>query len=306
MDSILSASEIEALFKATDAADVAKAIKTIDLVAREHQAFALLPKLQEAADRLALQVSRICTQQLRTACKGSADAVEVIPGSRLPDLLEGARFVSGVRVGSVPGSGVVAIDGLLGGAYVERQFGGEPDLQRSQDGNPTVTERRTVARLARRVLGALQQALDRVSPFEAEVEAEAPDLLKNSGSRAVAMVLFIVRLTIGEHRSRVAIAIDTAAAGFKVAEPELERTDAPRGVLLPELLRARINVSALLGTVPIRVSRLIALKPGDVITLETPVDAEIPLFVEGKPKFLGTPTIARGSLGLQISQPIKE
>ncbi len=304
MDSILTPSEIEALLKATDGGgSAAKTVKPVDLVARDHQAFALLPKLQEAADRLALFVSRLCTQLVRMPCKAAADAVEVMPGSRLSDYLEGPRFVFGIRVGSCAGAGVITIDSILGGTFVERQFGGELDLPAATDGPPTATERRTVSRLGGKIVEALGNVMQPVSPMQAAVETEAPELTKNP-SRAVAVVLMILRVTIGENRSAITIAIDTAAAGFKVAQRPA--SEILSGQLAPGLLRVPVNVSAILGTAEIPVNRLLSLEPGEVIVLDTPTDAEIPLLVEGRAKFLGVPAITRGSLSLQIAKAIEE
>jgi flagellar motor switch protein FliM len=304
MDSILTPSEIEALLKATDAAGAAtKAVKPVDLVARDHQAFALLPKLQEAADRLAVFVSRLCTQLVRMPCKAAADAVEVMPGSRLSDYIEGPRFLFGIRVGSCAGAGVITIDSILGGTFVERQFGGELDLPASSDGPPTATERRTVSRLGGKIVEALANVMQSVSPMQASVEPDLPELTKNP-ARAVAVVLLVLRVTLGENRSTITIAIDTAAAGFKVAQRAT--SEIVSGQLAGGLLRVPVAVSAILGTAEVPVNRVLALQPGEVFVLDTPTDAEIPLLVEGRAKFLGVPAITRGSLSLQIARAIEE
>jgi flagellar motor switch protein FliM len=306
MDSILTPSEIDALLKSTVALDAAKMVKPIDLVARDHQAFALLPRLQEAADRFAQQVGRTCTQNLRTACKSAADSVEVVPGSRLADFVGAPRFTYGVTVSNCRGAGLVTIDGVLGGAYVDRQFGGEMVITPAGvEGPPTTTERRTVSRLGSKIVEALKGAMARVSTFEATLEMEPPAMLRNP-TQAVAAVLIIVRITIGEHRSVVTVAVDTAAAGFKVAEPAAPLGRLEDALLLPGLQRVSIGLSVVLGTTCIAVSRLMALRAGEIITLDTPADSEIPLLVEQRTKFLGVPTINRGNLSLQINQQAKE
>jgi flagellar motor switch protein FliM len=303
MDSILTPSELEALLKATNVGSAAKSVKPVDLVARDHQAFALLPKLQEAADRLAVFVGRLCTQLVRMPCKTTADAVEVVPGSRLADYLEGPRFLYGIRVGACAGAGVITIDSILGGTFVERQFGGELDHPATTDGPPSATERRTVSRLGGRIVEALGNVMQAVSPMEATVEQEAPELTKNP-SRAVAVVLLVLRVAIGENRSTITIAIDTAAAGFKVAERTV--SEVVTGQLAGGLLRVPVFLSAVLGTAEIPVNRLLSLQPGEVIVLDTATDAAIPLLVEGRAKFLGVPAITRGSLSLQIANAIEE
>jgi flagellar motor switch protein FliM len=303
MDSILTQSEIEALLKSAEAPEPTRTVKPIDLVAREHRAFAVLPQLQDAADRLAGHAARICTQQLRAACKATAEPVEVVPGSRLGDIIGAPRFIYGIRLGATAGAGVVTIDAHLGGTYVDRLFGSELDSPPVVEGPPSSTERRAVSRLAAKLIEALQTVMERLNPVEASLELALPQLLKTA-PKNLAVVLMALRVSIGDHRSTVTIAIDTAAAGFRLLPTEPEaRPDMP---LAAALLRVPIEISAILGTTPIPVQQFLALKAGDTLALDTPVDADIPLLVVGRPKFLGAPAIHRGNLSMQINQVMKE
>lgn len=303
MDSILTPSEIDALLKSVEAPEPVRAVKPVDLVARDHRAFAVLPQLQEAAHRLALQVGRVCTQQLRIACKATADPVEVVPVSRLAALVGDPRFIYGIKVGRVSGAGVVTIDGFLGGAFVDRLFGSETSSPPVLEGPATNTEKRTVARLAGKIVEALQSVLERLNPLQAVLEHTPPPMLR-SAPKNLAAVLMVVHVTFGDFRCRVTTALDTAAAGFRLlpADP-VAHLDAP---LRPTLLRVPVEISSVLGTAMIPVQQFLALKVGDLLTLDTPVGGEIPLLVEGRAKFLGTPAINRGNLSLQIGQQIKE
>ncbi len=280
-------------------------IKAVDLISRDHRALALLPELQEAANRLALQFSRICTQQLKMGCKASTDPVEVLPGARLYDFLNSPRFMNGIRLGTCPGAGVITVDGILGGMYVERQFGGDLETPPFIDGAPTETEKRTVTRLAETFIAALSAVMAPISKLDPRIERGEPLILKNN-NHVVAVVLFAFHLTIGEHRCTINIALDTSAAGFKLADKITFIREEDSSPLAPALEKVQIQISVILGQASLPIHQFMTMKAGDLITLNTPVNAEIPLLVEGKTKFSGTPAINQGCLSLQIKQKSEE
>ena len=304
MEPILTPQEIDALLRSAGAVGQATEVRTVDLVSRDHRVFALLPELQESADRFAVQVARICSRVLRTACKVQADPVEVLPGARLRDLLAAPRFVHGFCLGSHPGAGLIALDGVLGGAYIERQFGGDIDSAASSDSPPTATERRTAGRLSAALLQALQAALARLGSPEVVLEPETPVLVKDP-ARAAAVVLMQLRVSFSRHRSSVVVALDTAAVGFH--EPAAAAAPSPTaGAFAASLQGVTVELRAVLGTARVPVQRLMALCPGEVVMLDAPADAPVPVHVEGRPKFLGTPLLSRGSLSIRVANRIQE
>ena len=66
---------------------------------------------------------------------------------------------------------------------------------------------------------------------------------------------------------------------------------------------ARVEVRAFLAQTTIRVSDLLALQVGDVITTEKEAGQEVLILVEGKPKFCARPGQFRGSRAVQITRP---
>ncbi|MCC6748493.1 MAG: FliM/FliN family flagellar motor switch protein [Deltaproteobacteria bacterium] len=298
MEPLITASELDALMQAANAAEPEKPVRPLNLVAREHCAFAVLPELQAAADRLADRLARYCSKQFGLAAQGSADPVEVLPGSQVMDFLGAPRFVYGMKAPGDVEAGLLAIDGALGGAYVMRQFGGAIEEGSYADAPPTPTERRTVQRLAVSVVEALQAALDPVATLRAAVDSQWRPL--NQGVAAVTMV---VRLAMGEVRTSVTTAVVTSAAGFRSPLQTKAPVYVPSpGPLAGPLGRVPVTVKSVLGSSELSVRRFLSLKVGDLLTLGTPVDGPIPLLVEGKPKFLGLPQLNRGQLSLQLTE----
>ena len=304
MEPILTPQEIDALFRSAGTPGQTAEVRTIDLVSRDHRIFALLPELQDCADRLAVQAARIGSQVLRTACKVQADPVEVLPGARLRDLLAAPRFVHGFRLGANSGAGLITIDSVLGGAFVERQFGGDIDNPAPADAPPTATERRTAGRLAAALLSALQVALHRLGSPEVTLEDEVPALVKDP-SRAAAVVLMTLRVSFSRHRSTVIVALDTSAAGFRVPATASTLSAAP-GSLAPNLHGVTVELRAVLGLARVPVQRLLSLRTGETLILDAAADALVPVQVGGRPKFVGAPVLSRGSLGVRISHRIEE
>jgi flagellar motor switch protein FliM len=285
--------------KPSEAAPARTGPKAIDLVVRDHQAFAVLPDLQEAADRLADFFGKLCTQHLKAACRTTANPVEVVPGSSLPDLIGGQRFAFALKVNDSRNVGAVAIAGPLASAFVARQFGGELDLQSIDDGPPSPTEVRTVARLADQVLSAFRTAMHPVAPMELRLLPETVSPLEKM-TRISAMVLIGLSVTIQEQKSTVAVAIDTSSAGFKVAAQARRGKAVARSPFAPIVRHVPLHASALLGKTNLTLRQFLNLAVGDVVPLDTSVDAELTLKIEGEPKFMGKPIISRGNISLEL------
>jgi flagellar motor switch protein FliM len=305
MDPILTPSEMEALLQPSAAPARSRSVRPIDLIARDHQAFALLPQIQEAADQFAQQAGGRCTKMLRIRCKGAASPVEVVPGSRLADLFGNPRFVFGVTVNGQPGAGVLTVDARLGGALVANQFGGEIDDQPLLDGLPSRTEQRTVSRTVALFVEQLASALQQVSDLSLVLEPETTGLMKDP-AKAQAVVMLALNLTLGEQEARMTLAFETAAAGFRVAARDEQPAVAEDAPLTEHLRLVPLEVVAELGRASLTVSDFLNLAVGDLIVLETPVDAEVPVRIEGQAKFVGRPEVSRGSLSVKISGPTKE
>jgi len=296
MDSILTPSELEALLKPSEQSPT-RSIRPIDIVAQDQQAFAMLPSLQLAADRLGNITSQIFTALLRSGCKVAVDPLEVLPGARLVDLLVDPRFVYGIKVGGMKDAGLLSVDGLLGTAFVASQFGGKPSLDPPTTDMPTYTERWTVSRLAEQLLESLVKVVRPDIELKAALDASSPTPLA-AVSEAQAVLLITMRVAVEDQRCGITLALDTTAPGLKLVSRPALLLGSP---MAQPLRRVPLSVSAVLGQAQLTVSQLIALKAGDLLVLDTMVDSAIPLQVEGQPKFIGKPMITRGSLGLEIS-----
>ncbi|MFH1131148.1 MAG: hypothetical protein V1754_07420, partial [Pseudomonadota bacterium] len=180
MDPILTQSELEALLKPTEG-EATKPVRTVDLVARDHQAYALLSELQTIADRLVFHVANLCARRVGTSCFAKADPVEVVPGARLQELLGEPRYLYGLEVGGQP-AGLVALDALLGSGFMVNTLGGEPDFVYPEDLDPAPAERRIVFRFASEFVSILQTGMGEMISHPAKVVITPPDLKPNAAA----------------------------------------------------------------------------------------------------------------------------
>lgn len=310
MEPILTQSEMDALLQPTVAEDSVAEVRTIDLVARDHRAYALLPELQSVADRLAMKVEQLCAKTLRVSCPAKADPVEVVPPSRIPDLLGDPRYSYGLLVDGEEG-GMVAVDAAVGAGFLLCTFGGslaggeddgEPENLISET-PPTFAERRVVHRLASDFATLLKAMLGGICPTPLAVDMEEPTSYRDS-----AVVLMMIRITIGEHETYLAASLSTSAAGFRLPKRvvESEYTEPEEAILYPEILKVPLLVTSVLGRCGMTMKAFLALKVGSVLTLDSTAEDALPLIIQGRKTHTGKPILSRGNLSLEIIEAVKE
>jgi flagellar motor switch protein FliM len=302
MEPILTDEELAALREAQSSTSaVHKEVRTIDLVARDHRVFALLPELQIAGERLARNIEMLFTRMFRASCQVTPQPVEIVPGARLQELWGAPRFVYGLNVAKRSGTGALGIDGVLGGLFVSRQFGGELEAPTDIERAPTSTERRTVARMGGVVSVALMDAVADLMSVKVELEPG-----RDATPRSAALVLISLKTSLAEQQGRISIALDTAARCFQdaaVSGTPVAVTPQP-GALLPALKNVTLTLKGILGRRSMSMREIFALRAGDVLALDTPVDAEVDVLIGDKAKLVGKPMLNRGNLSLEISGAI--
>lgn len=304
MDPLLSAEELDAL-KQTQVGDgiAPRDVRPVDLIACDHRAFSQMPALQSSAERLAKGIEGVITRILRTPCRVNEMPVEIVPGNRLRELWGMPRFVYSLSLMGQENSAAIAIDSLIGNAYISRQFGGDIEAPTAIERECTKTERVTVARLGGMFMTALVEALKPISDVEAELRVE-----KDETPSGPAVVLFGVNVALGEYEGRITVVVDTNSGCFDIsqAKKRQEIVVAPQGEMIAAVQNVHMDLRVVLGKRPITMREFFALQEGDIITLDTPVDGHIDVQVAGKRKFSGKPKLQRGQLSVELCETIRE
>ena len=75
--------------------------------------------------------------------------------------------------------------------------------------------------------------------------------------------------------------------------------------LAREVEQVAVEVRGIYGSTGIPFSKMLDLKVGDVMLLDTDEGRPIPVIVQGREKFRATPTISGGSMAMVVDQPLR-
>lgn len=205
-----------------------------------------------------------------------------------------------------PNVAFAMLDRLLGGA------GASPNKINS------LTEIETIVmeRIFSRALDTLQEAWKTIIDMSPRLEAlETNPQFMQIVSPNETIALISLSTKIGDTTGMVNLCIPHV-----VIEPIMPRlsghhwfvsqkkTRAPEEeqVLQARLTRAKLPLIAELGTSQITVREFLGLMPGDVISLNKPVDDPLDIRVGEKLKYIGSPGTMRGKLAVQINEIVTE
>jgi len=77
-----------------------------------------------------------------------------------------------------------------------------------------------------------------------------------------------------------------------------------RHLLETEVGNVEVELRGVLGSTTLAFSRLLELAVGDILTLGTDEDAELPILIQGRAKMTGTPRVVGGSLAIVIARDL--
>ncbi len=196
------------------------------------------------------------------------------------------------------GEGVIELHPTLVMAMVERLFGGEGDLPTGLR-ELTQIEQAVMTRIVRQSLTDLGDAWGEIQKLDPQLKAfeRNPQFLQIlSPAELVVLVTFEIRI----ERSAGLMSVCYPLVAL---EPAIKRVEMQRSTsrvkpwqatdgedpLKRELMGVGLNVIAELGRTTVTVREILELREGDVLRLDTLGEQEIPLLVEGIPKFWGRP-----------------
>jgi flagellar motor switch protein FliM len=193
------------------------------------------------------------------------------------------------------GQAVLMMDIRLGLAVIDRLFGGPGKWEGASRGLTDV-ERAAVTRVLQGLADVLAggwTGLVELEPRVDRVEDNPLFVQSLAGSEAGAAVSF--QVSLGGQEGKLCFFLP-----YFMLEPLLPRLNtqawadryrqgshAGTGQVNHRLRQAPVSLSVVLGQATLAMRQAVALKPGDVLRLNSPVDGLLPLTVEGKPLFLG-------------------
>jgi flagellar motor switch protein FliM len=202
-------------------------------------------------------------------------------------------------------------DSLLAAALGDRRARG-PEEQGEGRSEFTGVEQLVLKRLLTILTDAMRRAWEDVLPFQPEVlRLEVDPRMTNIAPPGDVGIVATFELS-GGIEGRLQLVIPYAAvepAKGKLAAP---RQLAQRGdgriqkLLVREVEQVEVDVRGLLGCATIPFSRLLELQPGNLLLLDSDEGSPVPIFVQGRRKMLGRPSVFGGAMALVVETTLKD
>ncbi len=324
-DQILSQNEIDALLSAVndgeleleeeqgeDAPEVdeaAAAAVKYDLLSQDRIIRGRMPTLDIINDRFARQFRITLSNSLRKILQVNVESTSLMKYGEFLNYLPIPSCLNIVRFHPLRGSCIIAVETKLIFTFLNNWFGGSTNAQERIEGRDfTSIELMIVRKVVDLLMEDLQRAWAPVFPIRGEYQRTEinPQFLAVVAPSDV-VVLTSFEIEIDNLRGTVQIVIP-----YSTVEPirghlssgiqsEGSGEDNTWGEQITEHLNEiETRASVVLGRAVINIRDLLALKPGDVITLDQPQSEPLEMFVERAHRFDVLPLEKAGYLAAEI------
>ncbi len=206
------------------------------------------------------------------------------------------------------GEGLLVLPPSLAFEMVDRLFGGPGTVPAEmRERAPSPIARRTIERIAEKMLGAFATACRPVLPLEcAPLRTETDPLLVPLGGAAELVVTLESLIDLGSGPVPAWLALpqatlESARGKLDDGRPSPSGPDrAWLGALRAAIEQNEVVVAADLGRITLTAREVLALRVGDVLRLPTRGDDPLAVRVEGAPLLVGQAGVSRGRNALRI------
>ncbi|MFN7914039.1 MAG: flagellar motor switch protein FliM [Vicinamibacterales bacterium] len=317
MSKILSQEEIDALLAATDDTTEVSTSRTVaaretaarynfrrpDRVSKEQ-----IHSLQLVHDRYARNVATSLSAYLRTMTELSVVSVEQFSYSEFLMSLSDPTAFYALSITPFEDLGALEVNPAIAFAIVDRMLGGTGNGSAPNRALSDI-EQNVIDSVVKFLLDGLSETWRALTPMTFAVKGREtrPQMLQVSGpNEVVVMIAFDMR--IGTARGMMnlclpASLVEAVGAHFGQAWHKQRRdpNEIERGWLRENLSRVPMPLTALLET-RLLTSDLMALQPGDVLSLGLRAEAPIELRIGDTRKFMGRLTKHAGRVGVRIDR----
>lgn len=294
-----------------------------DLTSQDRVIRGQMPTLDAINENIATGFSIALAGRTRMALKVNSGPASQLKFGDLNSLLAPPATVAVLSLGKAGGQALVVLEPGLADKLIAAALGEKPSKAADADdaAPPPANQKRELTQVERGVLKRLMglftdvmgHAWAPVLPFKPEVARfEADPRLAVIAPINDSAVLCSFELE-GALRGVLQLVIPyTAIEPVKKAlmSPPKAASDADTTFgtqLAEELLSVKVELRALLGKTTLNVRSLLELEPGAVLTLGTSEGVPLPVFVEGRGKMTGQPTVVGGAMALKLDHgPVRE
>ena len=284
----ITSAEVDALLdKSKEAAVPSGTPQPYDLVARDKIVRGRMPVLDRLNERWVTEFQRKLTELIRQPVEVSLQQVQLAPYG---DWLAGQPMPTSLNLCTVkpwPRSALVAVEGKLLFALVEKYYGGGAAKPAAKPAAPTARETLTPSeqRLNKIIVDLLtdqfRRAFGPVATLEFQhAQTEINPNYVNMATPSETMVVTRVEVTLGQAGGGVTLVLplssfepvrDKLAEGLKTVSPESRQRW--HKSLRTQLENAQLDLTTVFVETEITLRELLQMKPGDVLPIEMPKTA---------------------------------
>jgi flagellar motor switch protein FliM len=230
----------------------------------------------------------------------SIDSVSARPVSELLESVPEPHHHVGVVAETTGARGALLVDAIATSLVIDGVLGGDgrsaPQLDAA---HLTPAQNALMSRISKAIVDAISDAttkhgMPRLSLARGDVR------LPTEG----APVSLVVRVSIEEVVGHIVLVMSRDALAPNGTGPVKVQGADPR--IAGSLGEVELELVAELGRRRMQLSRLAALKPGDLLKLELPLETEARVHVGGRPLFRGRPTSEAGQVAIRIGARTRE
>jgi len=328
-EQILSQNEIDALLSAVNDGEIAleeaapegaeqdeaaaSAVK-YDLLSQDRIIRGRMPTLDIINDRFARQFRITLSNSLRKILQVGVESTSLMKYGEFLNYLPIPSCLNVVRFNPLRGSCIIAIETKLIFTFLNNWFGGSTNAQERIEGRDfTSIELMIVRKVVNLLIDDLQRAWAPVFPIRGEyVRTEINPQFLAVVAPSDVVVLTSFEIEIDNLRGTVQIVIPYSTVepirGHLSSGMQSEGGGDDNGwteQISTHLEGVETRVSVVLGRATITIRDLLALKAGDVITLDQPETEALEMFVERAHKFDVSPLERAGHLAAEIVNEIE-
>lgn len=325
MSQVLSQSEVDALLSAVSESETRtdsngkrdeRVVVVYDLTSQDRIIRGRLPQLDVIYEKFMRSFRVTLSSAIRKIASLNHSSTDFLKFGEFINTLPTPTCMSVLRMGNLRGSALFVIETKLAYALIDSFFGGDDRPYTKVEGKDfTPIELSIVKKVVELAIKDLEDAWESVEVIDCSfVRTEINpqfvgivpptdvviastfdvELEKASGT----MTLVMPYASIEPIKQKL-------SSGFQV---EADQTDKKIWTqIISEALRdVNVDVKVNLGESNITIEDLMELKVGDIIPLSQGASKELPVFVEGVPKFKGFYGVSHGSVAMKVTDKINK
>lgn len=308
--------EVEAAAEAQTTSLVNKTIKEYDFKRQDKFPRDQLRTLQSIHEQLVRLLNSSLAGYLRTSVQFTLDTVEQASYQEFTSQAKEGNLLYVISLDPLPTPILLEVGVDLVFASLERLLGSPSPKALSREREPTELERELFQEnWVMPVLESLRSAWTSVTSFDPSVTAAETNISFLQIALPTDPVLIVgTSCAIGDASGPVRLCYPYSTLEPIVSNLDTRMMISNAGRRRPEdgesvareLNAIRVLMAVRLGTAEVTVEELLGLERGDVIPLDTGVEQDIQVMVNGQLKYLGRPGLRRNHLATRITKVIED